>query len=102
MTVATVEGSTTTYIHTDHLGGTTLTTDSTGAITQTLDYFPYGETRIESGINDEDAQYTGYKKDSTTGLNYASARYYNPVRGAFISQDPVALALGDTGKVGSI
>jgi RHS repeat-associated protein len=102
VTVATVEGGSTTYVHTDHLGGTTLTTDNTGAVTQTLDYFPYGETRIETGLNDEDAQYTGYKKDSTTGLNYASARYYNPSRGAFISQDPVALALGYSGKLNSI
>ncbi len=95
MTVATVEGSTTTYIHTDHLGGTTLTTDSTGAITQTLDYFPYGETRIDTGTGDEDSQYTGYKKDESTGLNYAGARYYVGNRGQFISQDPVALSLGD-------
>ena len=99
MTVATVEGATTTYLHTDHLGGTTLTTDSAGAITQTLDYMSYGETRLDIGTNDEDMQYTGYKKDATTGLNYASARYYEPSRGAFISQDPVALALGDAGRL---
>ena len=95
MTVATVEGGAATYVHTDHLGGTTLTTDNTGVITETLDYMPYGETRIDTGTSEEDSQFTGYKKDSTTGLNYSSARYYNPLRGAFISQDPVALALGN-------
>lgn len=73
-------------------------TDHTGTITQTLDYLPYGETRIDTGTNNEDSQYTGYKKDSTTGLNYASARYYNPERGAFISQDAASLFLGDAGN----
>ncbi len=93
--VATVQGATTTFIHTDHLGGTTLTTNSTGTITQTLDYYPYGDTRINNGDNDEDTQYTGYKKDVSTGLNYAGARYYAGDRGRFISQDPVFTSLGN-------
>ena len=54
--VASVESncvvSDTQHVHTDHLGGTTLTTDSAGAITQTLDYFAYGETRLDIGARD--------------------------------------------------
>ena len=54
ITVATAEGTATpalTYIFTDHLGGTTLTTNSTGIITQILDYYPYGATRIDSNLS---------------------------------------------------
>ncbi len=45
-TVATKENGDITHLHTDHLGGTNITTDSTGAITQILDYYPFGETII--------------------------------------------------------
>jgi hypothetical protein len=44
--LATVVGAsttaTTTYLHPDHLGGTNVATDEDGAISQTLDYYPYG------------------------------------------------------------
>jgi RHS repeat-associated protein len=95
--VGTIEGTSTnpTYILTDHLGGTTHTTNASGTIIQILDYYPYGETRIDTGTTKETDQYTGYKKDYSTNLNYAGARYYNGSIGRFISQDPVALALGN-------
>ena len=79
------------YAHTDHLGGTAITTDQNGIITQTLDYYPFGDTRIDAGTDNEAKQYTGYTKDADTGLSYAGARYYSGNIGRFISQDPVAL-----------
>ena len=36
------------YSHPDHLGSTNVVTDDTGAVVQTLDYYPYGATRINS------------------------------------------------------
>ncbi len=94
--VATVEGATTTYIHTDHLGGTTITTDSTGFITQELDYYPFGDTRIDNqyGGHSQDRQFTGHIKDAETELLYMGARYYPGSAGRFISQDPANLDLG--------
>ena len=92
------------YVHTDHLGGTNLTTDNTGSITQTLDYYPYGETRINenTGHHNIDHQFTGYERDTSTGLSYAGARYLDNGIGRFMSQDPVALALGDKDKMKEI
>ncbi|MFD2591013.1 SpvB/TcaC N-terminal domain-containing protein [Aquimarina hainanensis] len=88
-------GSTLNHVHTDHLGGTHITTDSTGVITQTLDYYPFGDTRIDVGSDNEAKQFTGYIKDSNTQLSYAGARYMKSDIGRFISQDPVALSLGN-------
>ncbi|MCV4776089.1 RHS repeat-associated core domain-containing protein, partial [Escherichia coli] len=33
--------------------------------------------------------YTGYQKDDESGLEFAQARYYNPMHGRFMSVDPL-------------
>ena len=96
--VATDDNGTINHVHTDHLGGTNITTDTTGVITQTLDYYPFGETRIDAGTDNETKQFTGYVKDASTGLSYAGARYHNGQIGRFISQDPANLRLGISPK----
>src|SRR5216684_162035 len=42
------------YIHPDHLGSTNVVTDESDTVAQTLDYYPYGGTRIStnSGTNE--------------------------------------------------
>ena len=91
-TIATIKVSgatvTPTYLHTDHLGGTGVVTDSTGIKIELSDYLPFGGQRLSEGTNDEQHQFTGYEYDDETGLNYAEARYQDPVRGRFISEDP--------------
>ena len=66
------------YIHPDHLGSTNVVTDENDNVVQTLDYYPYGGTRITVGTS------TKEKRQS-----YLQARYYEPSRGQFLSQDPV-------------
>jgi YD repeat-containing protein len=34
------------YVHPDHLGSTNVVTDKNGNVVQTLDYYPYGGTRV--------------------------------------------------------
>jgi RHS repeat-associated protein len=105
MSIANVEATTTTYLHTDHLGGTVLTTDSDGEIIQTLDYYPYGDIRLENGTDIEKIQFIGKKKDLLTSLNYLDSRYYNGIVGKFISQDPkfidMTFDLSDPQKINS-
>ena len=36
------------YIHPDHLGSTNVVTDASGTVVQTLDYYPYGSSRINT------------------------------------------------------
>ena len=92
--------ATTTYLHTDHLGSTTLTSDSSGNTVDILDYFPYGAERLASTKPATDRHYIGQIYDSGTKLNYLNARYYDSTRGQFTSQDPVFWEIGqsDDGK----
>jgi len=101
--LAAVEGSgvgtaTTTYLHPDHLGGTNVTTDEDGAISQTLDYYPYGSQRIAAGSVSEPRRFVGEELDLDTEFSYLNARYYQGSRGQFMSQDPVFLRIGSGGQ----
>lgn len=78
-------------IHTDHLTGSNVVTNGSGAVVELMDYYPFGEARFDwkQGQFNEQRKFTGYEYDVDTGLNYAGARYYNPSIGRFMSQDPV-------------
>ncbi len=88
-------GSTTTrsYAHTDHLGSTVAITSNTGAVSQVLEYYPYGGTRIDQkyGATNQRNRYIGQDSDIENSLIYLNARYYDGQRGQFLSQDPVFL-----------
>jgi RHS repeat-associated protein len=83
------------YYHTDHLGSSTVVTNSSGTSVQTLAYYPYGSTRVNSGSQNVHHKYTGQELDDSTGLYYYGARYYDPVIGRFISPDKVGIKLGN-------
>ena len=98
--IATVEGdgtsTSTYYIHTDHLTGSNVISDSTGSKEQLVDYYPFGEMRInekESSFN-EQRKFTGHEYDKDAGLNYMMARYYDGGVGRFISVDPMCRDIG--------
>jgi RHS repeat-associated protein len=87
------------YIHPDHLGSTNVLTDENGNLSETLDYFPYGSTRMSVGTSTNEArQYIGQFSDQTE-LDYFNARYYASDRGQFITQDPAFLAIGDPAQL---
>ena len=82
------------YIHPDHLGSTNVVTDENDNVVQTLDYYPYGATRVSVGTStNEKRQFIGQFTDDST-LNYLQARYYDNSRGEFLSEDPIFLRLG--------
>ncbi len=88
----TTEGATvtTTYLHTDHLGGLNASTDETGALTEVVDYYPYGDQRISTtynGADPEQRKYTGHEYDAESDLTYANARYYEQNLGKWVSLD---------------
>ena len=95
--VATLENTTLQYIHTDHLTGSNAASDPQGGMVQLIDYFPYGNMRIDwkYGSFDEQRKFTGHEFDRATSLTYANARYYKQNIGRFLSQDPVFLSIGD-------
>lgn len=82
---------TTRFYHSDHLGSTNFITDSSGAITQTTEYYPFGRARLEETADGQGSyyKYTGVELDKESGLAYHSARYYDNVVGRFVSVDPL-------------
>ena len=88
----------------DHLGSTRMVVDLSGTLAgmKRHDYLPFGEEIPISGIrtaaqgypppDDKIRQkFTGYEKDTETGLDYAQARYYSNVQGRFTSPDETLL-----------
>ena len=93
--IASKTGSSVTYYHPDHLGGLNIATDGAGNKVQTVFYYPYGETRVNTGSVDLHYKFTGKEIDRESGLYYYGARYYDPVIGRFISPDSVVQSPGD-------
>ncbi|PIN95424.1 hypothetical protein COU56_01595 [Candidatus Pacearchaeota archaeon CG10_big_fil_rev_8_21_14_0_10_31_9] len=77
----------TTFNHPDHLGSTTLVTNSSGNEIEEEFYLPFG------GIleGDEESRYlfTGKERDKTTNLDYFGARYYDSELRHFVQADSV-------------
>jgi len=87
------------YMLGDHLGSTSITTDSNGAMVSEMRYKPWGELRYtwtDAPANTSPAyeltryQYTGqYSYDVEFGLKYYGARFYDSAVGRFVSADTV-------------
>jgi RHS repeat-associated protein len=86
------------YWHGDHLGSSSVITDSTGAKVENITYYPYGGTRTNTSPStpaiDVPYKYTGKELDST-GLYYYEARYYDPTLARFISADTIVESLSN-------
>ena len=95
--ISTETGSGTTYVTLDHLGSTRVTTDGGGNVTSRKDFMAFGEEAITVqrnvgvgyGTPPVRQDYTGYEKEAESGLEFAQARYQNPVHGRFTSVDPL-------------
>jgi RHS repeat-associated protein len=84
------------FYHSDHLGSTSYVTNLDGAITQHIEYIPFGEVFIEERNNVWNTPYLFNSKelDEETGLYYYGARYYNPRESVWLSVDPLAEKTG--------
>ena len=82
----------------DHLGSTRFEVGKDGSLASMKrhDYAPFGEElqggqRATAGYGYTTAgvreKFTGYERDTETGLDYAQARYYSNVQGRFTSPD---------------
>ena len=82
-------GLTTSYFHADGLGSITSLTDGVGQVAASYVYDSFGKLTASAGAVTNPFQYTGREFDSETGLYYYRARYYDPVTGRFLSEDPI-------------
>ncbi len=64
------------WIHPDHLGSSSVLTNSNGEISNWYEYMPFGEPLMEltTGQYNNPYKYNGKETDSQTGLHYYGAR----------------------------
>ncbi len=96
--LAAVTPTDTTYCyHYDGIGSTVAVTDSSQAVVNSYNYTPFGMILNESKTFSQPFKYVGklgvMAEDS--GFYYMRARYYDPVTGRFISEDPLGFGGGD-------
>jgi RHS repeat-associated protein len=93
---------TTSYLTNDNLGSPRVITDSLGQIISRRDFMPFGEEiysgiggrtenqkYTQNGVDNIRKRFTGYEKDTETGLDFAEARYYHNAHGRFTAVDPL-------------
>jgi len=83
------------YYSNDPNGCPTRVVAASGEVVWAARYTPWGEATVlvgDAGFNPIRLQ--GQYADAETGLHYNRNRYYDPVIGQFISQDPIGLLAG--------
>ncbi|GIU80939.1 MAG: hypothetical protein KatS3mg006_0003 [Pyrinomonadaceae bacterium] len=86
------------YLTSDHLGSPRVLTEQSGKVYSRRDFMPFGEEirtpqRTEQLGYGGDAvrqKFTGYERDSESGLDFAQARMFAYNHGRFTSPDPLA------------
>jgi RHS repeat-associated protein len=77
------------YLYGDHLGSTSLTTNSSGGGEVRQLYHPYGTVRWSSGALPTDYTFTGQREDAAFGLIHMGARWHSLRAGRWLSADTI-------------
>ncbi|MET3109356.1 RHS repeat-associated protein [Oxalobacteraceae bacterium GrIS 2.11] len=80
------------YQH-DQVNSVVAESNVTGGTQASFTYTSFGQTQAISGTQASRLKFTG-REDDGNGLYYYRARYYDPVIGRFISEDPKKFAAG--------
>ena len=75
------------YLHNGH-GDVTYLTNASGAVTKTYTYDAFGNEENPVSTDANPFRYAGEYYDKETGTYYLRARYYDPVIGRFLREDP--------------
>jgi RHS repeat-associated protein len=89
MRVITSGGNALYFLHGDHLGSTSLTTDSSGSVVARQLYDAWGNLRVKGTGLPTDVGYTGQRFDSYIKLVQMGARWYDPEIGRWLSPDTI-------------
>jgi RHS repeat-associated protein len=90
--IGNVQAAKVTYIYTDTLGTPLAEADTSGDITSTFDYRPFG--KIATASDPDGPGFTGHVNDTDSDLIYMNARYYDGLVGRFVSADPAGQKAG--------
>ena len=75
-------------MHRDHLSSVRLITNAAGQVEQATSYTPFGDpTTANTASTPEEHSFIGERFDTSTGLLYLNARYYDPALGRFMQPD---------------
>ncbi|GER89970.1 hypothetical protein KDW_41320 [Dictyobacter vulcani] len=77
------------YLLPDMLGSTSIALKADGSVQAVQLFAPFGGTRYSDGSMTTPYNYTGQRLDTTSGLLYYGARYYDATSGRFVSTDTV-------------
>ncbi|MCI0724287.1 MAG: hypothetical protein L0338_35790 [Acidobacteria bacterium] len=83
------------YFFHDHLGHARVTTDSSGAVLDELDSYPYGGTRNLSYTSGNRYLFTGQEYDAELYHHHFPFRQYLINYGRFVQTDPLAGSIAD-------
>jgi RHS repeat-associated protein len=96
--LAPIDGSGNLYFTlTDRQGSVVDVTDNSGVVKDAITYDGWGQITNDTNITYRGRYgYTGREEDQQTGPQYNRARYYDPVAGRWITQDPLGFDAGDS------
>ena len=83
------------FYHDDHLGSPVVITDNSGEEVRYIEYYPFGDTKLERWGNSPFAnkpvkhKYNSKELDESTGLYDYGARQYDAILQRFVSADPL-------------
>lgn len=86
---------------TDALGSTIALVDASGNLSTQYTYDPFGNTTVSGVLSSNRSQYTG-RENEGNGLYFYRARYYSPLLGRFVSEDPLGFNGGNTNVYGYV
>ena len=92
--LAVIEGASTYYVHTDHLGRPTRMTDAARATVWQASWKPWGEIENISGTILNNLRFPGQYFQIETNLAYNHHRHYDPVTGRYTQPDPLGFVDG--------
>jgi len=76
------------YYFQDMLGSSNVVANSSGAIENESDFYPFGgESVVSQDVTNQKFKFTGKERDPESGLDDFGARYYNSIVGRFQSPD---------------
>ncbi|MFC1604872.1 RHS repeat-associated core domain-containing protein [Planctomycetota bacterium] len=91
--IAMISGNDAFFYTFDGLGSVSELTDLNGIVTENLSYDSFGALSGNQ-VSNNNYSFTAREQDFETGLYYFRARYYDPVTGRFLSEDPLGLNAG--------
>src|SRR5262249_35590056 len=77
------------YYFSDHLGTTRIVANSSGAVLDDSDFYPFGGERVIASSSGNNYKFTGKERDGESGLDNFGARYNSSPLGRFMSPDAV-------------